>query len=1451
MKIKFSEYIKTAGIFKMDDLYNPVPLDTSNFFLPRNSLLHYNTYTDNIEGPTSSINMFNVEAKVVVENITTFNGMPIGQFKPAMGVNRASITKKLKAEANSSKIIFPLKSIKVDDYNLLVYNYNTLNSSYKYLDTPMNLYYKWHNQTETIINNINEITTTGLKRNHFIIIDIPNYIPKREALKVEAGKEIRRQTLEVYNTFKLLTFLDLFKYLSVDTYKNSLLSKLDITKLDLVHLIFKYKNKNIVFPLASLFHLANLYPMFDYKDEDKVVDGKTIKGKVIKMQEFDTYLNKVSETQARNLIMFLTVNMMIAAPVNYAQAENKNTLVKSNIKNDDGSYNLDMLKAVNTGEYDLSEEELERLLDNYSSSEGIEIPDNIDSPDTANVFIESDIPEEEVDDSNSTVELDADALREDIAIEPEITNETLEELMKIDRKVDKLNLLANIDKAKEHGTISKNLYYQLTDTVENQDNFPSPFLTDTQSTLGEMQKFNMEDIKITKEEQKLPILNTITDIPEISQGLFIDPIRAMDRKYVEKFHKKALVSSVMKIQNVGLVITDFKISEDRDELGEYQTFRIETVSVATGKKNSNWFKIPTLDDKAEFSISGNKYLLRKQDGDIPIRKIDYNEVVLTSYFGKLFINKAESKLKDFGYWLSKELSLLNTGETPIVTNLISRASILHDVKLPTDYTAFSRYTKGFDAKGFRFDFYHKSRVALVNNDKELLAKIEKNKYTLVASKKDEYLLLDMDNNLYKLKDNQYIKSTGTIFTFIGIDVNNAPEETLTIKVFRNKYPVVLLLSYYLGIFKLLKLLKADYKVVKRNEKYDSTKYLGYTFRNSRLLIGKENKLVRILFSGFGLMSQHFRDVELNSLNKKDTYSLLFSNMKIDKNYINEFTIMKELFVDPITELVLEQLKLPTSFIGLLLKASEALLDDSYLNPTDTSEIRAKSAERLVGFVYSELVRSAREYKNKEEFARANMTIDPYSIWKDIGDDSTSALVKKLNPVDSLKQKEEVTKIGKGGMSKESIKKSVRAYHASAIGTISEATKDSASVGVSSYLSASPNLDNVFGLRTPTEDNGIASRFSTSALLSPFVEYEAGKRAGFISIQNGHVAPIENAELPYIRTLAELSIAYKVGKEFAFMATQDGTITKLTDRLIEVTYKDGTKDSGIIGNWSTRPESNKAFKNTVITDLVLNSTVKTGDAISWNSAFFEKDWLFKNALVYKMATYGNIALSEEVLTNEDSSIVCKSMYSKLLTNVYYTHSAIFKATDMLADIPELNAKLKPDTYLYTIVNSTLGVSGLSRAVVDSLQEIKNNSGVAGKEGVLDYIEIFYNSELSELSTTFQDLIKNKKLVRSAKKVSNQYSVDGRPLMKGQIQLVYYIATKQEAGVGEKAVLANQLKSIIGDVVSYDITTLNGIEIDGLFSKISIENRVVNSAYIMGTTNLTLHEFGKKWAKKWRE
>ena len=845
---------------------------------------------------------------------------------------------------------------------------------------------------------------------------------------------------------------------------------------------------------------------------------------------------------------------------------------------------------------------------------------------------------------------------------------------------------------------------------------------------------------------------------------------------------------------------------------------------------------------------------------IPIRKIDFNKVVLSTYYGKLFVTKADSKLKDFGYWLFKELSLMgdNAEEAARVTNLIARDSLIYDADLPVDYSYFSRYIKSFNYKNYKYEFHYPSRISLTNNDEKLLKKIEKDKYTVIAynSTINSYYLLDKNSSLYEYNSSGEwitVKSKDwDIYSVLDLKLDKAPNESLIIKVFRKKLPLVLLLSYYVGLEHLLKLLGADYKIVDRKEKHNSATHLGYVFRDKKLVIAKYNKLVSLIFSGFDLMDKEIRDINLKSLNKKSTFSLLFSNLDLDKSYINEILLMEAMFIDPISEIILKELKLPTRFIGLLIKSAEMLVDDNYRNPVYDGELLIKSSERMVGFMYNELVKSTRIFKNKEDFSRSNMTIEPYAVWKNIGDDSTSTLVKQLNPIDSLKQIEEVTKIGSGGMSKDSVTKAARAYHPSAVGVISEATKDSSAVGISAYLSSVPNLNNVLGIKPGIEENGIAGRFSTSALLSPFVEYEAPKRAGFISIQNGHVAPIENAEIPYIRTIEEMTIAHRVGKEFAFMAQEDGIVTSISDNAIEVKYNSGLVDTGILGSWSTRPESGKAFKNTVVTDLKENSKFSKGEAISYNKAFFQKDFLFKGKLIFKMAAYANVGLAEEQLTNEDSSLVTANVYKKMVTNIYHTQGAIFKTSDVLIDVPKANTKLKPDSYLYTIMNATASADSLlSNSVIESLQEIKNNSAVAGKEGTLDFIEIFYNGNIDDLSDSFKLLIKDKKLVRKADQVTNQYSVDGKPLQKGELHMVYYISSSQDAGGGEKIVIANQLKSIIGDVMPYEMMTQSGIPLDVLFSKLSVENRVVNSAYIMGTANLLLDMEANELIKIWEE
>jgi hypothetical protein len=69
----------------------------------------------------------------------------------------------------------------------------------------------------------------------------------------------------------------------------------------------------------------------------------------------------------------------------------------------------------------------------------------------------------------------------------------------------------------------------------------------------------------------------------------------------------------------------------------------------------------------------------------------------------------------------------------------------------------------------------------------------------------------------------------------------------------------------------------------------------------------------------------------------------------------------------------------------------------------------------------------------------------------------------------------------------------------------------------------------------------------------------------------------------------------------------------------------------------------------------------------------------------------------------------------------------------------------------------------------------------------------------------------------------------------------------AGVGDKTVFANQMKSVEGRVLSDEVTTEDGTKIDAIFGAKSIYDRIVTSPYIIGTTSTLLSEIAKRAVK----
>jgi 3D (Asp-Asp-Asp) domain-containing protein len=226
------------------------------------------------------------------------------------------------------------------------------------------------------------------------------------------------------------------------------------------------------------------------------------------------------------------------------------------------------------------------------------------------------------------------------------------------------------------------------------------------------------------------------------------------------------------------------------------------------------------------------------------------------------------------------------------------------------------------------------------------------------------------------------------------------------------------------------------------------------------------------------------------MDKKDVYLNLIQKNGLTNRYLNELDLMDTMFVDPITERILKKMGEPITFRGLLRRANEMLTNDAHPRETDAFNQHIFKQQRIAGAVYTEMVRSIREYRNKPG-TRKKLEMQQNAVWQLISQDPSVMPASNANPIQSMKEADVVTFGGEGGRSRRSMVKHTREYLESDIGLISEATVDSGDVAITSYMTANPIFEDIDGAikNTPKRDLDISQKLSSYALLAPFSTYD--------------------------------------------------------------------------------------------------------------------------------------------------------------------------------------------------------------------------------------------------------------------------------------------------------------------------------------------------------------------------
>jgi len=970
-----------------------------------------------------------------------------------------------------------------------------------------------------------------------------------------------------------------------------------------------------------------------------------------------------------------------------------------------------------------------------------------------------------------------------------------------------------------------------------------------------------EDLLVDKERSQMNVSHLVVD-KDMAQS----SLNSFTPDYVRKNMKKDMMNVVASFQRAGFTLVSHEVEKTVTAFSAYEVHDI-TFKPLNGVSSSVRAQIPIVNEQGEFMSTGNKYSLRPQGVDKPIRKIGPSSVALTSYYGKTFVKLSERKADSSVDWLVRRFyELKELTEAPRIVEHLAPAKVFDNYnKAPFIYNALADRIRLVEIKGHVFTFNCAMREEEYGPKAMLDALYEKHGlYVCGMSVKGEMLALDNEGIIHELidaKKNAWQK-IGTFYTLTDCSENDGPLNFSTLAVFGKAVPTGVVLSYYMGISALLVYLKEKYKLKwrvvegRRNRDVQDNEF-AVIFADQSLIFEKTNRICTMLLAGFNHYSKEVKGHELAAFNHQDVYFNLLRSKKLGVIYMRELDNMLDMFVDPITRSTLQDMGEPDVFEPLLIRATELLTTYDHPDSQDTNYQMFRGYERFAGALYKQLSLSAKAYRNKNTASgRARLDMKPFAVWQTVMQDSAIKMCEDINPVQTLKEREIFTYVGEGGRSKEAIPKAERAYHINSVGTVGEGGIDSGDVGTSAYLSANPNLVSQRGLISTNPSLNPTTMLSTSSLLGAGLMRDDSKRVVFAGVQNSHTVAAKGYHPPIVGTGYEYVMAHRMTDMFAATAIDEGVVKSITAKGIVVEYKNGDLRGVTLGRQFGRAEGSVYPHDIVVMQGLKEGTrFKKGQVLAYNNGFFEVSMYDPTTVVLKSSMNVLTMFNESADVHEDSFAISKSVADKFEARTTHVRSVTLDFVQEVFDVVKVGQTVGPEDPLLVIQDEVTSMGTFSEASLNTLRKRSSQAPKAQYRGTIDKIEVFYNGDVEDMSGSIRELAdKSDKDLASTCKASAKpvvtgedndgYRVAGVPLSLDRVELRFYITVANIAGVGDKGVIGHQMKGTCGRVMTGRMYTKDGRDIDVSFSFRSIMKRVVMSTFDLGTTASLLIHIGKQ-------
>lgn len=1087
-------FYRQHGIRRIFQLTNPIISELHDVSLPRGSIYHYNPESPLLFGPTENNVWYKDDSRIkFIQHIAEWQHKDlIGTWVRKPG-NPQVFVQAYRRKHRALRLLRDFFGVNRQENMLIVYNYCLLNQLYRYRPHRLVNYYYFYNLYSTILTNINKVGNQS-QRQQFFEIRLPKTLPSRtqmNQLAKESVRGINNRYLKFFPDADAMLLHHLWMWVGKDR-NQSIFNKIQDMNLDRVNLIIKDEGRYTILNLGELNKWRNA--SLDY---DETVEVDDLEGNA--SNETDEVNNTGEAPERLQVRFYKMLSMMMGlrtgvglTPVDvptYTEDELNNAA--NTIINEDEEDNTVVGTTVSDkNPTDVVNPDVPQQPTSTRPSlpplpDDIEF-DGIDEYDD----IEDDITDTTITDyQEDTVDSDTQIVYEDDEFVDDADDD---EVITEDKKTYPSHVQPIVDDAKrmlEEGQITARQYQRVVEAAQAYLTIPSPY--DPTKTIAEELEINLEETNAVID--KIPDNDWVVD-----KAMLESTTESTDKKYINDVLNKDILRSVMVLQKAGVLVTGMERTTVSDPAGTYEILEIK-VQPINGVATTIKLKLPHIDpDTGTFTSGSVVYHCRKQRRDAPIRKVNSTKVSLTSYYGKLSVLKSDKKTNNLEKFLHNQIQNMSFDSKVID---LGYGNVLDlNAKLPAYYgmiaTRYKHFTLSKERQKIDCWFESKTRYQLYAKyikAMEPMRTEEAKKRVIEEEQKVGGVLFGYDSStgisyFLNYNDNLVYASKSelppvNLITFLGIE-SEPPTELAEIKIFSKAIPVGILLGFYMGLTPLCNLLNVKPRKFFRGQRMGLTlNDYAIKFADETWVFDKRDYKAQLILNGFNTYRRYLQDYSVQQFEKSDVYMAILRDAGISLQIENELNLLKRLFIDDITRTLLLQMKEPTEWEPLLLRAVELLTDMQSRPEINMEDMIIAGHQRIAGQVYSAIVKNIKANANKRTSAKERFDLPPNIVFEAIRNDPATAIVDDVNPIQNLKEHENVTFGGDGGRSTRTMVANTRAYDQSDMGTISEATVDSSMVGVTTYLSASPGLTSVYGKSKRKENLSPANILSTSSLLS--------------------------------------------------------------------------------------------------------------------------------------------------------------------------------------------------------------------------------------------------------------------------------------------------------------------------------------------------------------------------------